>query len=105
MDDIGLLSSYKGIAVHDGWATYFTYNTCHYILCNVHHLRELQGIYDQTNEEWAKDMMDFLLTAKKTKAQVNGQLSAVQLYCGIILFLTQKKNFTCKKHKLCKVIS
>ena len=22
MDDIGLLSSYKGIAVHDGWATY-----------------------------------------------------------------------------------
>ena len=81
------------------------HNTCHYILCNVHHLRELQGIYDQTNEEWAKDMMDFLLTAKKTKAQVNGQLSAVQLYCGIYYILTQKKNFTCKKHKLCKVIS
>ena len=48
-------------------------------MCNVHHLRELQGIHDQTNEEWAKEMMDFLLIAKKTKAQANGQLSAEQL--------------------------
>ena len=79
IDDIGLLPSYQGIAVHDGWPSYFTYHKCQHVLCNVHHLRELQGIHDQTNEEWAKEMMDFLLIAKKIKAQANGQLSAEQL--------------------------
>lgn len=79
MDDIGLLPVYKGIAVHDGWKSYFTYDKCQHVLCNVHHLRELQGIYDQTKEEWAKDMMDFFLTAKKAKEQAHGQLSSSQL--------------------------
>lgn len=79
MDEIGLLPSYKGMVVYDGWSSYFTYRSCQHVLCNVHHLHELQGIYDQTNEEWAKKMMDFLLTAKKTKSQANGQLSAEQL--------------------------
>jgi transposase len=79
MDDMGILPAYKGIAVHDGWKSYFAYDTCQHVLCNVHHLRELQGVYDQTKQPWAKDMMEFLLTAKQAKEQAPHQLEMSQL--------------------------
>jgi transposase len=44
-----------------------------------HHLRELQGIYDQTQEAWAQEFMIFFREANKAKAQENGQLSPSQL--------------------------
>lgn len=79
MDAIGFLPAYEGITVHDGWRSYFTYESCEHVLCHVHHLRELKGIYEQTNQTWAKEMIDFLLTAKVAKEQANGQLRAEQL--------------------------
>ena len=79
MDDIGLLPTYQGVVVHDGWASYWAYELCQHVLCNVHHLRELQGIYDQTQEVWAKEFMMFFREANKEKAQAKGQLSPSQL--------------------------
>ncbi len=46
MDDANLLLQYKGVAVHDAWAPYFRYDECSQALCNVHHRRKLQGIWE-----------------------------------------------------------
>ena len=51
--------------VHDGFKTYNTYNNCNYALCNAHILRELNGITELHNQEWAKLMKNLLLEIKK----------------------------------------
>ena len=38
---IGILPTYQGVSVHDGWKPYQAYTQCRHALCNVHHLREL----------------------------------------------------------------
>ncbi|HDX9580824.1 TPA: transposase, partial [Bacillus pseudomycoides] len=45
--------------------------------CNVHLLRELRGIFEQTKQEWAQEMADFLLKAKNQKEI--GELDAQKL--------------------------
>lgn len=90
MDEIGILPHFSQVAVHDGWKPYFTYEKCQHVLCNAHLLRELQGIYDQTKEEWAQEMMDLLRFAKKTKDQGQGTIETSvlvgieQTYEGIL---------------------
>ena len=41
IDEMGILDGFAGTSVHDGWPSYFTYDTLH-ALCNAHHLRELR---------------------------------------------------------------
>lgn len=79
MNSIGLLPAYQGVAVHDGWASYFTFEKCQHVLCNVHHLRELKGIHEQTKQPWAKELIDLLLSAKEAKKQAHGLLDNEQL--------------------------
>ena len=43
MDAMGILLTFAGILVHDHWKSYFAYAAVH-VLCNAHHLRELQGV-------------------------------------------------------------
>ena len=58
----GVLQSFTGVMVHDGWAAYKTFTAATHGLCNAHHLRELQKISEDTPElEWAKQMTDFLV--------------------------------------------
>lgn len=64
MTHFNILPRFKGIAVHDGWKSYQVYD-CVHALCNAHHLRELQGIHENTGQQWASDMMALLRTAKK----------------------------------------
>jgi transposase len=81
MNEIGILPQFTGIAVHDCWKAYFTYTKCEHILCNIHFLRELKGIGEQANQEWANEMEKFLLKAKAEmeQRQVDAEL-LVQLY-------------------------
>ena len=46
MDAMGILLTFAGILVHDHWKSYFAYAAVH-VLCNAHHLRELQGVVDR----------------------------------------------------------
>lgn len=55
IDAMGILPTFEGIAVHDGWKSYATYG-CDHALCNAHHLRELQYILDQYQQPWALQM-------------------------------------------------
>ena len=49
-DAIGILPGYQGVSVHDGWKAYQRYTTARHALCNVHHLRELTGVAEETQQ-------------------------------------------------------
>ncbi|TWU52606.1 Transposase IS66 family protein [Candidatus Brocadiaceae bacterium B188] len=56
MDSIGILPQFRGILCHDHLKLYYTYTTCTHALCNAHHLRELEGVWEEDNKQrWAKE--------------------------------------------------
>ena len=63
IDEIAVLPKVTGTAVHDHWKPYFKYNFSH-ALCNVHHLRELTGIFELTGQQWPQEMINLLLEIK-----------------------------------------
>ena len=57
----GILPTFTGTAVHDGFTAYRAYGTLHQ-LCNAHHLRELAAILDaDPDQTWAADLSKLLL--------------------------------------------
>ena len=64
MDEAGILRGFKGVAVHDGLASYRDYD-CTHALCNAHHLRELIYLEETTQQPWTRAMIDFLCAAKQ----------------------------------------
>ncbi len=68
MDDIGLLEKYKGILVHDRFASYFSYK-CEHSLCNAHILRELVHVEEAFGAPWAKEIGKLLVRAKTKKGR------------------------------------
>ena len=75
MDDMGLLRlhdedgdvlwSFDGIAMHDGWRCYRSYDVIH-ALCNAHHIRELRAAGVVWDQQWANEMIELLLSAKRS---------------------------------------
>ena len=55
MNEMGILPEFAGKAIHDGWKSYQSY-ACAHFLCNAHHLRELQYIWEQYGQGWAFQM-------------------------------------------------
>ncbi|OOR69037.1 transposase, partial [Bacillus cereus] len=78
MDAGGILPSFSGIAMHDGWKSYDAYTDCRHVLCNAHLLRDLQGIIDSTGQKWAQQMQKFLTQALTLKKQYKGNLPKVK---------------------------
>lgn len=58
--EIGILPSFGGVAVHDGWSAYRAYDKCQHALCNAHHLRELTFVEEEHKQEWAGRMKELL---------------------------------------------
>jgi transposase len=60
LNHAGVLPHFAGIAVHDGWRPYRDYPHVQHALCNVHHLRELQGVIEtdpaDPQQAWAVAM-------------------------------------------------
>lgn len=73
-DAIGILPTYTGVSVHDGWKPYETYTQCRHALCNVHHLRELTYLEEAYQQAWATDMKALLheMHAATDAARVQG---------------------------------
>lgn len=67
----GVLQSFTGVMVHDGWEPYKTFTAATHGLCNAHHLRELQKISQDTPElGWAGQMTGFLVGAHRQVHEV-----------------------------------
>jgi len=64
MDAMGILSGYRGNAIHDHWSAYKHYD-CAHTFCNAHHLRELQGVIDTEQRYWATLMHRLVLRMNK----------------------------------------
>ena len=63
MDAMGIIEKMSGVATHDGWKPYRTYDVIH-SLCNAHHLRELQALVE-ADQAWADEMIALLVEAKR----------------------------------------
>jgi len=64
----GVLPDFTGIAVHDAWAPYDTYDKATHALCNAHVLRELQAVTDLAPQGqwcWATQAADALRELNK----------------------------------------
>jgi len=55
----GVLPGFGGIAVHDGYASYWEYE-CGHALCNAHLLRELLFEVERYGQRWAQELADLL---------------------------------------------
>jgi transposase len=75
MNDMGILSRFKGILCHDHWKPYYKYD-CTHALCNAHHLRELTRAWEQDGQKWAKQMKELLETINRKVTAAGGALDA-----------------------------
>lgn len=64
MNEMNIIPSFKGKAVHDFYPSYFTYDMEH-ILCNAHLLRELKFLHEEENHKWAFDLEKLILQIKQ----------------------------------------
>lgn len=65
MDAVGILPGFTGFLVHDYYSVYFQYTSCFHILCNAHHLRDLNFIYEIQEQIWGQEMILLLIKIKK----------------------------------------
>lgn len=63
--DIGILSDFKGTAVHDHWKPYYGFNECTHSECNAHHLRSLKDVVENYHQEWADKMAGLLIVVHR----------------------------------------
>jgi transposase len=64
---MGILPDFRGVMLHDSWASYQACTACRQALCNVHHLRELTFVEEVEEEEhqaWAKGLKEVLLAMR-----------------------------------------
>jgi len=73
MNDMGILSRFKGILCHDHWKPYYKID-CTHALCNAHHLRELTRAWEQDAQQWARKMKDLLETINRKVTEAGGAL-------------------------------
>lgn len=65
-----VLPVYKGILVHDCWASYFHKEYAfEHALCGAHLLRECEGIIEYDHQQWAADMKALLQEACHVKKE------------------------------------
>ncbi len=83
IDNIGVMAKMRGVASHDGWKPYRSYDVLHQ-LCNAHHLRELEAVAAAGGQGWADEMIGLLVEAKEAveaaKAEGNDRLCSSVLH-------------------------
>ena len=75
MNDMGILSRFKGILCHDHWKPYYKID-CTHALCNAHHLRELERAWEQDGQQWAQNLKSLIETINRKVTEAGGALDA-----------------------------
>lgn len=93
---MGVLGIYKGILCHDHWKPYFKLS-CHHVLCNAHHLRELERAALSDNQRWAAQMQDLLREMNKATQSAGGCLGpkAAKKFVGRYRKLLSNADYEC----------
>jgi transposase len=86
IENIGILSGYKGVCVHDGFSAYDQYAQYQHSLCNAHILRELNYVIETSKPDWAQEMKQLLLDIKAAVSKA-GEIEKARLA------VRQKKEF------------
>lgn len=74
IDSIGIVPQFRGILCHDHLKAYYTY-LCTHALCNAHHLRELEGVWEGDNtQKWTKEMKALLEEINRVTNDAGGML-------------------------------
>jgi transposase len=74
-DAFGLLTSFVGTLIHDGWKPYRDL-VCKHALCNAHHLRELTYVFEEMGQAWANHLIEMLVDACHEVTAAGGPLTA-----------------------------
>ena len=74
IEAMDILPNFSGNLVHDHWKPYYKLS-CQHVLCNAHHLRELERSWEQDNQQWAKIMKNLLLEINTAVDAADGQLN------------------------------
>lgn len=75
MDRMGVLPMYTGRLCHDHWKPYYKYANIIHVLCNAHHIRELERVIGEEGHQWAKTLLQFLIDLNKAVDEAGGVLS------------------------------
>ncbi|GAG70072.1 unnamed protein product, partial [marine sediment metagenome] len=74
---MGVLPFFNGILCHDHWKAYFQFGSGH-VLCNAHHLRELERAKEQDQQYWADILQTFLIELNTQVKENGGALNQEQ---------------------------
>jgi transposase len=77
-DAFGLLTSFVGTLIHDGWKPYRDL-VCKHALGNAHYLRELTYLFEEMGQTWANRLIELLLAACQEVTAAGGPLAADRL--------------------------
>jgi transposase len=64
INEAGVLPGFHGIAVHDHYSSYYTYD-CRHAECCAHILRELKFLFEERDRLWAGQLSTLLTEAKE----------------------------------------
>lgn len=74
MNTLGVLPTFTGIAVHDGFFPYRHYTSATHGLCNAHHIRELTAVIERdASQTWATELIDVLRAANRAAHDARDQ--------------------------------
>lgn len=57
-----ILNIFSGWLIHDCWSSYFKFKNFKHGLCGAHIVRELEGLIENTQSQWAKKFRVFLMS-------------------------------------------
>lgn len=84
IDDIDIVPRYKGVIIHDCWASYFSYKHCDHGLCGSHLMRELTFIVDSNCYAWAKNIKKLLKETCSTVSKMKEKKLNEQDYKNLL---------------------
>ena len=96
MNEFYIHNEFAGIAVHDHWKSYYKMRANIHSLCNAHILRDLVGVYENSEFTWAKEMEQFLYQANNC---VKLYSKEGKLPANCLAVMNQKYDIILKKAK------